>query len=101
MLLGVTVCASSLTLEARCPQRCSSARTCLVICTVVVTVLRWGLPLAIVMFRPGMSICPCPLNAAAPVQRSLRGSPGHLLPGRRLPRGGIGSPGTSCPRGRR
>lgn len=44
------MCASSLTLEARCPQRCSSARTYLVIRTVVVAVLRWGLPLAIVTF---------------------------------------------------
>nr|CAI9704939.1 unnamed protein product [Rangifer tarandus platyrhynchus] len=34
------------------PQRCSSARTYLVICTVAVAVLRWGLPLAIVTFLP-------------------------------------------------
>lgn len=52
MLLGVTVCASSLTLGSQGPQRCSSARTYLVICTVAVAVLRWGLPLAIVTFLP-------------------------------------------------
>lgn len=51
MLLGVTACVSSLTLAARCPQRCSPARTYLVIHTVVVVVLLWGLPLATVTFR--------------------------------------------------
>lgn len=52
MLLGVTVCASSLTLATRCPHWCSPARTYLVIRTVVVVVLLWGLPLATVTFPP-------------------------------------------------
>nr|XP_015100216.1 mas-related G-protein coupled receptor MRG-like [Vicugna pacos] len=100
LLLCFTMCASSLTLALQCPQQCSPSRTYLAIRSVIVTLLLWGLPLAIGTFLPQWEYLPLASNLLFLLSSVVSAAhPAIYLMAGHLPGGGAGTPCMSSCRG--